>query len=62
MDPIATCKDMKVTRKGDVEYQLKIYPGVGHTFDMRWLPTYDKTAAKDSDNRLKQFFAKYLKQ
>ena len=52
---------MKVTKKVDVEYQLKIYPGVGHAFDARWHPSYNEAAAKDEDNRLKQFFAKYLK-
>jgi len=56
----AACRDIKVTKKVGVEYQLKIYPGVGHVFDARWSPNFDAAAAKDSNNRLKRFFGKYL--
>ena len=57
---VTGCKDMKVVGKADVEYQLKVYPGVGHLFDFPRSPNYDEAAATDADNRQRQFFAKYL--
>ena len=49
---------------------LKIYPGVHHSFDTPgfnhvskhgWIVKYDANAAQDAEKRTKEFFEKYLK-
>ncbi len=56
----AACRNMTVTKKGEVEYQLIIYPGVAHGYDAQWLSYYDEASTQDTYDRLKNFFAKYL--
>jgi dienelactone hydrolase len=56
----AACRNMTVTKKGDVEYQLIVYPGVAHGYDAQWLSYYDEASTQDTYERLKKFFVKYL--
>ena len=55
------CRDMKVMKNENVEYQLIVYPNVGHLYDFARLSTYyDEASTQDTYDRLTKFFAKYL--
>ena len=54
------CRNLKVTKKDDVEYQLIVYPNAGHVYDAQVSSNYDAAAAQDTFDKLKKFFAKYL--
>ena len=56
-----SCRNMEVTIKGDVDYQLTVYPNAGHWYDLPWLSvTYNEAATQDTYQKMSEFFAKYL--
>ncbi|MEM7405177.1 MAG: dienelactone hydrolase family protein [Pseudomonadota bacterium] len=57
---VVGCKRMKIVGESDAAFQRKIYPGVGHVFDMSHLPNYDEEAAADAAETQRVFFARYL--
>ncbi len=54
------CKNLKVTKEDEIEYQLIVYPNVGHLYDAQVSSNYDAAASQDTVARLKLFFTKYL--
>lgn len=56
----AACRNITVTKKDDVEYQLIVYPNADHGYDFPQSSYYDQAASEDTLERLKKFFAKYL--
>ena len=58
--PASACRNLKVTKKDDIEYQLIVYPNAGHGYDAQVSSNYNEAASQDTVDRLKAFFAKYL--
>lgn len=58
--PASACKKLKVIKEDEIEYQLIVYPNVGHLYDAQVSSNYDAAASQDTQIRLKSFFTKYL--
>ncbi len=66
--PVQRCRQMELTGEAPHDYQLIVYPGATHDFDMGTIREvlgykiiYDPAATEDAYRRVQEFLERYLK-
>ena len=61
VNPAKHCRALRRRAKTTEEFRLLTFPGVGHNFDVAWLPTFDEKATSFSYARVREFLKRHLR-